>query len=302
MTCEAFIERAFRADTLAIIETANEIIDEYAEQGFQLTLRQLYYQFVTRDVIPNKQSEYKRLGSIINDARLAGLVDWSAIEDRTRNVRSVSAWSSPQEIMEAVAGQYREDLWLEQSFRPEIWIEKDALVGVIAPVCERYRVPYFACRGYTSQSEQYAAGKRFAAHREAGYTPIVLHLGDHDPSGLDMTRDNADRLAMFAREDVHVKRLALNMDQVEAYSPPPNPAKDTDARFAGYRNTFGDESWELDALSPTVIDALISEALDELIDRGFWEGAVDGERTRREDLQSASHHWPVVVEFLRGAA
>lgn len=302
MALEAFIDRAFREESLRLIGIANDIIDEYAEQGFQLTLRQLYYQFVARDVIPNRQSEYKRLGSIVNDARLAGLVDWSAIEDRTRNVRTVAAWSSPEEIMEAVSSQYREDLWEDQSFRPEVWIEKDALVGVIAPVCERYRVPYFACRGYTSQSEQYAAGKRFAAHQEAAQTPVVLHLGDHDPSGLDMTRDNADRLALFARENVLVKRLALNMDQVEEHNPPPNPAKDTDARFSTYREVYGDESWELDALSPTIIDGLISDALDELIDRHFWDSAIEAEEERRKDLRSTSRRWNEVVDFLRGAA
>lgn len=302
MAAEAFIERAFRADSLALIEIANEIIAEYEAQGFQLTLRQLYYQFVARDVIPNKQSEYKRLGSIINDARIAGLIDWSAIEDRTRNVRSFAAWNSPQEIMEAVASQYREDIWSGQEYRPEIWIEKDALVGVIAPACEHYRVPYFACRGYTSQSEQYAAGKRFSAHRENGFEPIVFHLGDHDPSGLDMTRDNADRLAMFARDDVAVKRLALNMAQVSQYSPPPNPAKDTDARFAGYRTKFGESSWELDALSPPVIDALIATALDEIIDHEAWSDSLEAEEKRKADLHSASDRWPEVVQFLERAA
>lgn len=298
MSHEAFIKKSFRSETRRLVETANAIIAEYDAQGFQLTLRQLYYQFVARDVIPNRQSEYKRLGSIINDARLAGLVDWSAIEDRTRNLRSFSSWSSPQEIMNSVARQYCEDLWEGQQYRPEVWIEKDALIGVITPVCGRYRVPYFACRGYTSQSEQYAAGKRLADHRANGAIPIILHLGDHDPSGLDMTRDNSDRLAMFARQDVEVVRLALNMDQVRAYSPPPNPAKETDARFATYRETHGDQSWELDALSPPVIDRLIADALDGLIDRAVWDAAKAREADQRGNLRTASERWDEVVEFL----
>jgi hypothetical protein len=132
MATEAFIQRAFRPDSQRIIEQAVEIIEDYTAQGFTLTLRQLYYQFVARDLIPNRQSEYKRLGSIINDARLAGLIDWDMIEDRTRNVRKVSAWESPQEIVSAIAEQYKEDLWAGQSQRVEVWIEKDALVGVVA--------------------------------------------------------------------------------------------------------------------------------------------------------------------------
>jgi len=83
----AYKDKNFSPSTLAVIDQANEIIDEYQTDGLKLTLRQLYYQFVSRALIANKQSEYKRLGSIINDARLAGLVDWKAIEDRTRNLK-----------------------------------------------------------------------------------------------------------------------------------------------------------------------------------------------------------------------
>ena len=233
-----------------MIGQANRIIAEYQALGFVLTLRQLYYQFVSRAAIANTLAEYKRLGTIIRSGRRAGLIDWDAIEDRTRNVRRLPSWSNPSEIIEAVSRQYREDLWAGQYFRPEVWIEKDALLGVIENVCEEFRVPYFACRGNNSESEQYKAGKRFADYRDEGLTPLVLHLGDHDPNGLDMTRDNRDRLALFARGDVEVRRIALNLDQVELYRPPPNPAKETDSRYAAYARQFGTECWELDALEP----------------------------------------------------
>ena len=82
-----YTPKRFSAGSLAMIEKANEIIADYAAQGFTLTLRQLYYQFVSKDLLPNKQAEYKRLGSVINDARMAGMLDWEAIEDRTRNVK-----------------------------------------------------------------------------------------------------------------------------------------------------------------------------------------------------------------------
>lgn len=295
MAFEAFINRDFRGSSLEIIERANEIIDEYMQKGFRLTLRQLYYQFVARALIPNKQSEYKRLGSIINDARLAGAIDWDAIEDRTRNVRKLPMWEDESSILESVAHQYREDPWIFQDYKPEVWIEKDALVGVIEPVCRRMRVPYFACRGYTSQSEQYAAGKRFGDAQEKGYTPIVFHLGDHDPSGIDMTRDNADRLSLFAGHKVRVKRLALNMAQIRRYNPPPNPAKETDARFSSYQDIHGDQSWELDALDPMVIDALVQAAIDELIDRDRWEAAMTKEAEARTRLDKLAKNWTARV-------
>jgi len=299
MPREAFVAKEFRSSSMKIIDQANTIIGEYDRMGFSLTLRQLYYQFVARGLIENKQTEYKRLGSIVNDARLAGLIDWNAIEDRTRNVRRVSMWTGPQSILDAVAGQYLENPWDTQKYAPEVWIEKDALVGVIEPICERMRVPYFACRGYTSQSEQYRAGKRFADARRRRKKPIVFHLGDHDPSGLDMTRDNSDRLSMFARHGVPVKRLALNMDQVEEHSPPPNPAKETDSRFEEYRARYGDESWELDALDPPLIERLIQDALDEIIDQGAWDEVIAREEANRDDLAAVASNWSDVAAWLR---
>src|SRR2546428_272641 len=85
------------------IAQANVIIADYEAQGFTLTLRQAYYQFVSRGLIPNTDREYKRLGSIINDARMAGLIDWDSIEDRTRFLRSLSHWDDPSDIMDGAA-------------------------------------------------------------------------------------------------------------------------------------------------------------------------------------------------------
>ena len=295
---EQFIERRFSEGSLGLIEKANEILGEYDAQGLVLTLRQLYYQFVARGLIQNKQTEYKRIGSVINDARLAGLVDWDMMEDRTRMLRSVTSWDNPSSIVEAVAKQYKEDLWRDQKYRPEVWIEKDALVGVIERACRELRVAHFACRGYASQSAQYEAGHRFRKYRKAGQKVVVFHLGDHDPSGIDMTRDNEERLSMFARNGVDVRRLALNMDQVEEHNPPPNPAKETDSRASGYIERFGGESWELDALEPTILDGLIRDNVNGLIERAKWDRASEAEAANREALQSVSDKWDKVREFV----
>jgi hypothetical protein len=296
---EQFIERKFKPDSLDIIEKANVILSEYESQGLVLTLRQLYYQFVARGMLPNKQAEYKRLGSIISDARLAGLIDWDMMEDRTRRLNKLSEWNNPAEIVEAVANQYKEDLWRTQKWRPEVWIEKDALVGVIETPCNALRVPYFACRGYSSQSAQYEAGARFRRARRAGQKPIVFHLGDHDPSGLDMTRDNADRLNMFARSDVVVRRLALTFQQVQQYDPPPNPAKETDSRSGPYIEQYGGESWELDALEPTVIGDLIRTAVASVRDDTAWAEAKAQEDANKADLAAVSDRWDDVRDFVR---
>lgn len=303
MALERFIDRDFKEGSLWIIDKANEIIADFQRQGFTLTLRQLYYQFVAADLIPNKQTEYKRLGSIINDARLAGLIDWDAIEDRTRNVKTIPSWRDPEDIMKGVVNAYQEDLWEGQDCRVEVWIEKDALMGVVEPVCKRWRVSSFACRGYSSQSEQYAAGKRFEELISRDITPIILHLGDHDPSGIDMTRDNRDRLRMFAwSHDVEVRRIALNYDQVQQYNPPPNPAKDTDSRHAGYAELYGYESWELDALNPLTIDNLISSEIDELVDPEIWEPNREREDFNHKILTHVRDEWDKVVAQFGGEA
>ncbi|RJO60373.1 MAG: hypothetical protein C4542_09785 [Dehalococcoidia bacterium] len=294
----AYIPKRFNAATRAVIEQANAICADYQAQGYDLTLRQLYYQFVRRALIPNVDTEYDRLGSIVNDARLAGELDWNYIVDRTRNVRSLSHWSNPEEIIGAVSSSYRRFKWINQRNWPEVWIEKDALVGVIAGVCEELDVPYFSCRGYVSQSEAWSAGRRFINRIRAGQRPIVLHLGDHDPSGIDMTRDIRERLSMFCGTQIAVRRLALNMDQVQQYNPPPNPAKLSDSRAMGYIAEYGNGSWELDALEPAVISDLIRAAVLELRDDVVWNEDLQLERTEKQLLTLVSDEWGNVREYL----
>jgi hypothetical protein len=289
---EQFTDQGFRADSLAIIDTANAICREYQAQGYNLTLRQVYYQFVARDLLPNNQKSYKRLGSIINDARLAGLMDWSYIQDRTREVEGgFGGYSSPSEFMAAYASYYSEPIWKGQEYRPEVWVEKDALKDVIGQACAETRTPYFSCRGYVSQSEMYDAAKRFQTRERQGYIPIVIHLGDHDPSGIDMTRDIQDRLSLMSWGHIEVRRIALNMDQVEQYDPPPNPAKLTDSRGTAYVEEYGDDSWELDALEPRVLTSLIQDELETVIDRDAMDAAMAQEEERRDRLVLLADRW-----------
>jgi hypothetical protein len=161
MTVEKFRDVSPRGSTLATIDQANAIIAEYQADGFALTTRQLYYQFVARGLIENTPREYTRLAWIVCVGRDGGLIDWDAIEDRTREVNTHAAWDSPADIIEESASQYQEDLWADQRYRPEVWVEKEALLGVIERVCTELRVPYFATRGNCSQTLVYTAGKRF---------------------------------------------------------------------------------------------------------------------------------------------
>jgi hypothetical protein len=258
-----YIDRTFGEKRMAVIDHANKIIEE---------------------LCANTMREYQNLASVINDARLAGLVSWTAIIDRTRNLESMPHWEDPKQFMESVMPQFAIDKWLEQPNRVEVWIEKDALVGVIERICRKHDVAYFSCRGYTSQSEMWSASQRLIEYRDAGQTPIIIHLGDHDPSGKDMTRDIDDRLAMFMEEGIEINRIALNMEQVRKYRPPPNPAKITDSRAKGYIAEFGSKSWELDALDPKVLMALVQDTILEYRDERIWKAAVKLEAEGRERL------------------
>lgn len=278
-------QKDLRADTIQIIGVLNSIIDEYEARGYVMTVRQIYYQMVARGHTGGENSGrmYDRVQATLNVGRMQGLISWTALEDRGRGLRGLNHYSSVREVLRSARADFRHDLWADQQWRPEVWIEKDALVGVIGSICNKLRVDFFACRGYNSQSEQWRAGRRFASRLQHGQRPIVFHLGDHDPSGIDMTRDNRDRLSLFAGTSIMVQRLALNMPQVEEIRPPPNPAKITDSRAADYIARFGDESWELDALEPMYIERLIEQAILKIRDPEIWEQSLQLEN---EDLET----------------
>jgi hypothetical protein len=301
MSKQCFVPKSFSPKSLALIDQCNSIIEGYQRQGYDLTLRQLYYQLVSRNAIPNKQTAYDNLGSLVSDARRAGLIDWRAIVDRTRNLRALPHWANPADIISSAAAGYRRDLWADQPNYVEVWVEKDALVGVIQRAANAVDVPYFSCRGYTSDSEIKAAADRLraeSAHR-TGHC-IIIHLGDHDPSGIDMTRDIEDRIWLLGGPGkLRVDRIALNLDQVERYNPPPNPAKLTDSRCDGYIERFGYESWELDALPPDALHTLIRERVEHYLNLDLYNAQLRQQAEERSLLRAASDYWPRVVDFLR---
>lgn len=294
----AYTDQRFHGATRKVIDQANVILAEYAAQGHVMTLRMLYYQFVARDLMGNTMASYKRLVKIMTDARLAGQVDWDHITDRTRWVEEAPVWNSTLDMMYAAARSYNIDRWADQPSYVEIWVEKDALKGVIAKAANRYDVPYFSCRGYTSLSEMREAAKRIIRKgRRRGKQSLLIHLGDHDPSGLDMTRDIEGRLNVF-RCYPEIQRIALNMDQVIQYQPPPNPAKITDSRYAAYQAEYGEESWELDALEPGVLTDLITETVESVLDRAAWGESTLRLEDQREELTRAAEFWPHLRTYM----
>jgi len=294
-----YIDKNIKEPKQEIIDQANVIIAEYQAQGLDLTLRQLFYKFVTRNLLPNTERAYKRLGNIIADGRLLGLIDWASIVDRTRGVEGGGHWSSPEEMIRTMATHYKIDKWQGQDYHPEIWIEKDALKGVIADVCERLDVRYLSCRGYTSISEMWQSAQRLLeAQEEEGKIPIIFHMGDHDPSGMDMSNDIKKRLRMFGVDQLQFERIALNLNQIQQYGPPPNPTKLTDSRAGEYIDQFGYDCWELDALDPPVMIQLIEDSVTNVRDDAQWDVMCAQQQDELDQLQGVSDDWAKIIQNL----
>jgi hypothetical protein len=335
MTTQQFRVTNFRPDTLAKIAQAVSIINEY--DGQKLTARQVYYQFVARDLIPNNEKSYKTMTGMLTDARYAGLIDWDAIEDRGREPDVPSEWDSIDEIVDASVNQWRSPRWRDQPKYVELWVEKQALAGVLSPIAYRNHVPLMVNKGYSSASAMFAAAERmltacgvtvqlqcdncaedydfressgkckgcgektnamFRYNYRDGMREgeqmedvekeiVVLYLGDHDPSGEDMVRDIRDRLIEFGVPNLKVEKIALNMDQIRRFNPPPNPAKITDSRAAGYIAKYGNQSWELDALPPRELNRIVERAIARNVDKELMDEVIAKENIERARVREA---------------
>lgn len=283
---EAFLDMRISAEKKGKIDRANEIIEIYQAKGLRLTLRQLYYQHVTRNFITNEEKSYKNLGKLISDGRLAGLIDWDAIEDRVRVPDLPNEFESLESLMDAAFQSFRLPRWAGQKYYAELWVEKDALSGVLQPLAKEFHVALMVNRGYSSQSAMHEAGVRFKGKDEEGFSTLLFYLGDHDPSGEDMVRDVQERLRMFG-SSVEVRKLALTMPQIEEHNPPPQPAKMTDSRAGHYVERHGNESWEVDALSPEVLHETVRSAFDEILDGDKMTVIKDTEEREKKLLRKA---------------
>ena len=278
--------------TQRLLDLVCEVVESYQEQGYVLTLRQLYYQLVARDYIPNEQRSYKRLIDLVTNARMGGYIDWSAIVDRGRVPVMRAQWSGPRHILNAAAQSYRLDRWEGQENYVEVWCEKDALGSVLEPVCENSHVRFLANHGYSSTTAFYDGAQRFKGADLKGKDCHLIYLGDHDPSGTDMTRDVEDRLIIMTQGvEIEVHRIALNYEQVLLYNPPPNRTKKTDSRSGPYVAEYGESSWELDALEPQVVTELLNEAIDDLMDGDLYEEALKQEESDKADLRRLAEEW-----------
>lgn len=282
---ETFSEKLrLNKDNKERLTIINNIIEEYTRQGYRLTLRQLYYQLVSKDIISNNLTEYAKLSKLLVQGRMAGVVDWNAIEDRTRKPYIPYSVDDIPDAIDDTIEQYRLDRMKDQPVYIEVWVEKDALSGVLRRITEKFHVNLVVNKGYGSATALYDASKRIRRAMIDDKVCHILYLGDHDPSGMDMVRDINARLEEFGAE-VEVHRIALTKEQIKKYNPPPNPAKFKDPRSKAYIAEFGNKSWEVDALNPKTLNALVTSEIENLIDIDKFNTILRQEEDDKEKLE-----------------
>lgn len=275
--------------TLELLKKITKIVEDYDRQGYRMTLRQLYYQLVSADILPNQQKEYAHLSRILKEARMAGLVDWEFIEDRVRVPKKHSQFDDIPDLIDAAVGSYRRDRWEDQDNFVEVWVEKDALSGVLWPICNEFHVTLLVNRGYSSVTAMHDAANRLKEQERAGKSCTIIYVGDHDPSGEDMVRDVEGRLRIFGCQ-AEVNKIALTMTQIKKYRPPPNPAKMSDPRAGSYVNKHGDSSWEVDALRPDVLNKLVTSSIENLLDREKMDEIIELEQEEISKLKKLTRN------------
>lgn len=318
--------RVWVADKWTIVSSISSVVERYSNQGYKLSLRQLYYQLVSKDIIPNHDKVYKKLSGILDDCRYSGWVDWDAIEDRGRVPYSPFSVGNVEEALNLIADQYALDGQDGQPIHVEIWTEKDAISGILKRVTNKYHTRLCVNKGYTSSSAIHSAYERFSEIINEGRKVHILYFGDHDASGLDMVRDIRERLQFmlnngnskdelrdaaenwavtnaidyeenesgevaelmkeFFNEFFQITPIGLTMEQIKEYKPPPNPAKITDPRAAWYIKEFGKMSWEVDALSPESMIEIVVKQIENIIDMDIFEEIKQREKVEKKKILS----------------
>jgi len=263
------------AKTIKLLESVVEVLTN----THPMTVRQVYYQLVSRQVIENSRGQYQAVSNLLVNARKEGVIPWVWVEDRLRRPRQVSMWSSLNSFAETARRAYRRDVWDTQPSYLEVWLEKDALSGIFEDALDPYGVTLNVGRGYDGWDSIHNAAERFGT----GDRVSVLYFGDFDPSGEDMVRSLRERLAFFDCKPEIVK-CALTFEDVERYNLPPDFTKATDTRRAAFVKKYGDVAVELDALPVHVLRDRLVAGVEGRIDMHALESVRQLEQSERDRL------------------
>jgi hypothetical protein len=266
------------AKTLAMLAVAVEVLQEC----HPMTVRQVYYQLVSRQVVENNRGQYQAVSNLLVAARKEGAIPWDWIEDRLRRPRHVGMWADLADFGRVAVAAYRRDVWAGQPGYVEAWLEKDALSGIFEDVLHPYGVTLNVGRGYDGWDSIRNAAERF----DDGRRVTVLYFGDFDPSGEDMVRSLAERLTFFDCRPEIIK-CALTRDDIRRYNLPPDFTKATDTRRAPFVARFGDVAVELDALPADVLRERLTREVESRMDMGALAEVHQVETQERARLVAA---------------
>ena len=234
----------------------------YAEitQAPPYTVRQAYYQMSVQGMVPKTEAGYDVVQRELLKMRRAGKLPYSAIADSTRWMRKPRSYSSMEEALLETARSYRLNLWRDADVYVEIWLEKDALAGVIKDVTFMYDVPLMVARGFSSDTFLYPSGMHAAS---VGKPCYYYYFGDHDPSGVMIDRKVEEQLRAFApNAEIHFQRVAITTEQIERWGLPTRPTKKTDSRAKNFQG----ESCELDSVPVNLLRKLVRDCIEQHID------------------------------------
>jgi len=286
-----------QVESVAIINQSLDVLEKYAEAGYPLTLRQLYYQLVKLGTLSNTRNEYNRLKHAAVKGRMWGLIDWDHIVDHSRHYARHAHCEEPVEIIQAASQGFRLDRWADSKVHIEVWVQDWLHEHIARCACEPLDVGYLTCNGYMSISELWSAAQRAKRQIELGKSVVLLVVSNHTPSGTVMVDVISKRFKDF-NVDVEVRSIALTAPQIEQHQLLPVPLRSSaDSRNKKYIDQHGEYCWELDALDPFAFIGIIQDEIQRYMDASYYE-RVALEKTMRAQLGRAAEAWPDIVNFL----
>lgn len=272
--------------TKADVAALRDLLYEVLERDHPMTVRQAFYRLVGLGAIGKTETEYKAtVCRLLTEMRRAGALPFGWIADNTRWMRKPRTFANLEEALRSTAQTYRRAVWDAQAAYVEIWLEKDALAGVLLDVTTPWDVPLMVTRGYPSLSFLYEAAEQIREVKKPAY---LYYFGDHDPSGVHIPRKIEQDLRTFAPSStIHFRRVAVTPDQIDAWGLPTRPTKQTDTRARGFEG----ESVEVDAIEPGRLRDLVTASIERHVDERALARMRAVEREERAALNEFVSNW-----------
>jgi len=273
--------RRSRAEIALLNQAIVDVLDDYNP----MTVRQVFYRMVAKGLIQKDEKAYKVIQRLLLKLRLDNTIPYEYIADLTRWMRKPTTYSDADRMLQLTISAYRKSLWQRQPAYVEIWLEKDALAGIVYDITQQFDVPLMVARGFSSVTFLHEAA---LAYQGIGKPVYVYHLGDYDPSGLLINESKERGLKKFAGDGVEIyfEKIAVTPEQIKLYNLPLRPTKNST-----HSRNFKGGSVEIDAIEPRTLQALVQWHITKHIDENEWQGVLQTEKAERESLEQIYEIW-----------